>query len=149
MIIDSSSLVSSRRHFLKNILPAGTLFCLGCSNLLALNPSEEKLKVASAKHKFLEDSEMSFKELFAYTYHLNLIPLMKSLSNEIGKDKLNPDASFMEDLGMDSLRGLEILAAIENKYDISIDPDRLEDMVTLNKVISVAQEYIETSGDSR
>ena len=83
----SSSLVSSRRQFLSNVLPAGTLLCFGCSNLLALNQSEEQSNVASDKHKFLEDSEMSFKELFIYAYHRNLIPIMKSLASDIGKDK--------------------------------------------------------------
>ena len=38
----SSSLVSSRRQFLTNILPAGTFLCFGGSNLFASENREEK-----------------------------------------------------------------------------------------------------------
>lgn len=56
--------------------------------------------------------------------------------------EINPDASFSDDMGIDSLRALEILAAIENKYGITIDPERLKDMGSLNKVIKVTKEYM-------
>ncbi|WP_432409020.1 acyl carrier protein [Wukongibacter sp. M2B1] len=56
--------------------------------------------------------------------------------------EINPDASFSDDMGIDSLRALEILAAIENKYGITIDPERLKDMGSLNKVIKVTEEHI-------
>jgi len=58
-------------------------------------------------------------------------------------DEIDPDASFSEDMGIDSLRALEILAAIENKYGITIDPERLKDMGSLNKVIKVTEEHME------
>jgi hypothetical protein len=32
MAIRNSSFVPSRRHFLLNVFPAGTVFCLGCRN---------------------------------------------------------------------------------------------------------------------
>lgn len=57
-------------------------------------------------------------------------------------ETLNPDAKFMEDMGLDSLRALEILAAIENQYTITINPERLQDMTTLNNVIAVTKEYV-------
>ncbi len=57
-------------------------------------------------------------------------------------EELNPDASFMDDLGLDSLRALEILAAIENLYGITINPERLQEMTTLNKVIAVTKESL-------
>lgn len=60
----------------------------------------------------------------------------------VEQSELNPDASFMDDLGLDSLRALEILAAIENKYNITIDPERLQEMTTLNKVIGVTNDYL-------
>ncbi|WP_027627666.1 acyl carrier protein [Ruminiclostridium cellobioparum] len=70
---------------------------------------------------------------------------IKGLVSEIvgvSAEELLPDASFMDDLGMDSLRALEILAAIENKYGITIEPERLQEMTTLNNVIKVSMEYI-------
>jgi len=61
---------------------------------------------------------------------------------EVEPDEINPDASFSEDLGLDSLRALEILAAIENEFSITINPEKLREMTTLNNVINVAREYI-------
>ncbi len=60
----------------------------------------------------------------------------------IAKDEINPDASFMDDMGLDSLRALEILAAIENEYSITIEPERLREMTTLNNVIKLTKEYL-------
>jgi len=85
MINKNSLFVSGRRHFLMNILPAGTLFCLGCSNLLAVPNGQEKQKPAEKKHKFLEDSGMSFQEVFEFAYR-GRIELMQFLAKEIGKD---------------------------------------------------------------
>lgn len=56
--------------------------------------------------------------------------------------EINPDASFIDDMGVDSLRALEILAAIENNYEITIEPERLKDMTTLNNIIKIAEEYL-------
>ncbi len=80
MIIKTSNFVSSRRQFLKNVLPASTLLCLGCSNLLASVQTEKK-------HKFLEDSGFTYKDVFEFAYRDWLIPIMQSLANEIGKDE--------------------------------------------------------------
>ncbi|MCC5466501.1 acyl carrier protein [Pelosinus baikalensis] len=62
---------------------------------------------------------------------------------EVDESVLDPDASFMEDLGIDSLRALEILAAVENQYSITIEPERLREMTTLNKVIAITKEYLD------
>ena len=61
---------------------------------------------------------------------------------EVAKDDINPDASFMDDMGIDSLRALEILAAIENEYGITIEPERLREMTTLNNVIKLTKEHL-------
>lgn len=60
---------------------------------------------------------------------------------EVEKEGFDPDASFIDDMGLDSLRALEILAAIENKYSITINPERLREMTTLNNVVKIANEY--------
>ena len=60
-------------------------------------------------------------------------------------ENIDPEASFSEDMGIDSLRALEILAAIENKFTITIDPERLKDMNSLNNVIKVAGEHLNCS----
>ena len=69
----------------------------------------------------------------------------KIVSEIIGMkpDDINPDALFIQDMGMDSLRAIEILAVIENQYGITIDPERLKEMTTLNNVVKITQEYID------
>ncbi len=61
----------------------------------------------------------------------------------VSKEEIDPDASFMDDMGLDSLRALEILAAVENAFGITIDPQRLQEMTTLNNVIKLTREYTE------
>ena len=60
----------------------------------------------------------------------------------IAEEEINPDALFMDDMGLDSLRALEILAAIENEFSITIEPERLREMTTLNNVIKLTNEYL-------
>ncbi|MFA5275905.1 MAG: acyl carrier protein [Candidatus Omnitrophota bacterium] len=55
---------------------------------------------------------------------------------------IDPNANFYKDLGVDSMMALEILAAIEKKYKISIPEEKLASLITLNDTIAVAKEYI-------
>ena len=82
MIIKPSNAASSRREFLLNILPAGSLFCLGCGSLSAWTAVQEAQKAGERKHKFLEDSGMSYEEVFS-VYKRNYIPLLQGLSQRL------------------------------------------------------------------
>lgn len=86
MIIKASNLASNRRDFLLNVLPAGTLVCLGCGNLSALTAGQDTQKAAKQKHKFLNDSGMTTKEVFDFSY-LTYISAMQNLAQTIGKGK--------------------------------------------------------------
>jgi len=88
MIIKASNFAASRRQFLKNVLPVGTMFCLGCSNLFALSQVNEQSEVKTAKHKFMEDSGMSYKEVHELAFRRVLIPILQNLANSTGKDEL-------------------------------------------------------------
>jgi acyl carrier protein len=59
---------------------------------------------------------------------------------EIAPEKVTPDARFVEDLGADSMNALELLAALEKRYQIVIDPSRLPEMETLGKVTALVSE---------
>ena len=87
MIIKPSNLASSRREFLLNVLPAGSLFCLGCGYLSAWSAGQEVQKAVEKKHKFQEDSGMSFQEVFEFAYK-GLIRTMESFAGQMGRDKL-------------------------------------------------------------
>jgi acyl carrier protein len=44
------------------------------------------------------------------------------------------DAHFVADLGMDSLRALEVLVALEKQYDIKISEEEVKDMTCFEDV---------------
>ena len=78
---------STRRRFLTNALPAGTMLCLGCPALSALGGAQANAQAPTPKHKFAEDSKMSFEEVYKFAYENDHIPLLKTLANDIGRDK--------------------------------------------------------------
>ncbi len=61
---------------------------------------------------------------------------------QIAEEEIDVEASFFDDYGMDSLKALEILAELENKYSITIDPEKLVDMTNVNNVIHITKEYL-------
>jgi len=87
MIIESLDLASSRRQFLKNVLPTGALVCFGCSNLFTSPISEDYKLDSDEKHKFLEDSGFTYKDVYEFAFGDCLIPHMQNLANEIGQDE--------------------------------------------------------------
>ncbi len=56
--------------------------------------------------------------------------------------QIDPEARFIEDLGVDSMMALEILAAIEKKYKIVIPEERLPEFISLSATIKIAKEYL-------
>lgn len=77
---------------------------------------------------------------------------MQDLENEIRSmiaeiteqeaEKITLDAKFVEDLGMDSMMALEIMAGMEKKYKITIPEEKLAQMTTLRETIAIVKEYI-------
>ncbi|MDD5595397.1 MAG: acyl carrier protein [Candidatus Omnitrophica bacterium] len=61
-------------------------------------------------------------------------------------EEVTPDAKFFEDLGVDSMMALEIMAAIEKKYKIAIPEEKLSQLTTLRETIRVAKEYLASGG---
>jgi len=62
---------------------------------------------------------------------------------QVPEQEINVNASFFDDYGMDSLKALEILAEVENRFHITIDPEKLMDMTSVAKVVAIADEYVE------
>jgi len=83
MILKPSNLASSRREFLLNILPAGSLLCLGCGDLSAWTVGQEVQKAVEMKHKFQEDSGWSFQDIFDFAFSGFYIPTLKSLAQDV------------------------------------------------------------------
>lgn len=61
---------------------------------------------------------------------------------ETEPEKIAPDAKFVEDLGMDSMMALEIMAAIEKKYRIVIPEDVLPKFTSLNQTVTLIKDII-------
>jgi acyl carrier protein len=53
------------------------------------------------------------------------------------------DAKFFEELEMDSMMALEIMAGMEKKYKITISEEKLTKLTTLRETVAVAKEYLE------
>ena len=61
---------------------------------------------------------------------------------EIEPGKITPEANFVEDLGMDSMMALEILASIEKKYKLRIPEENLTKITNLNKVVELVNKFV-------
>ena len=62
---------------------------------------------------------------------------------EIDEKKITPKTRFFEDLGMDSMMALEILAMIEKAFKIEITEEDLPKIVSYNAVIKLTMDLSE------
>ena len=53
----------------------------------------------------------------------------------VERDKLTADASFMEDLGADSLDTVELVMAFEKEFDIDIPDEEAEKLRTVGQAL--------------
>ena len=68
---------------------------------------------------------------------------------ELEEDEVTPEGLFAEEYGADSLRAIEILAALEKEFHIVIDQDELAGMVNLNGIAEVLDEVMSTSAAAK
>ena len=61
---------------------------------------------------------------------------------EMEPSQIDPEAHLVEDLGMDSMMALEILATLEKKFKIRIPEDDLPKITTLSNAIELAKKYV-------
>lgn len=60
--------------------------------------------------------------------------------------KVKEDANIRDDLGVDSLAAMEILAAIEKRLGIVIDEAKAFDVVTVRDLIDLVMFYLKKKG---
>ncbi len=63
----------------------------------------------------------------------------------ISPEKITPEASFTEDLGMDSMMALEILASLEKKYKLRIPEESLIKIKNLNETVKLIRGRLDKS----
>ena len=61
---------------------------------------------------------------------------------DVSEDDVVPEASFIDDLGADSLDQVELIMAMEEEFDISIPDDDAETIATVQNAI----DYIKKAG---
>jgi acyl carrier protein len=61
---------------------------------------------------------------------------------EISPESVTLEANFVDDLGMDSMMALEIIACIEKKYKIRIPEEKLAKLSNLKEAINLTKEYL-------
>lgn len=57
----------------------------------------------------------------------------------VDADKVTMEASLKDDLGVDSLDSVEIVLELENKFDIKIEDEELETMVTVADIVALIE----------
>lgn len=62
---------------------------------------------------------------------------------EVEPDTIDEQASFVKDLGMDSMMALEILASIEKKYKIVIPEETLAKFTSLSQTVKIVQDMLD------
>ena len=66
------------------------------------------------------------------------------IAEELGveREKLTPEASFMEDLGADSLDTVELVMAFEKEFDIDIPDEDAEKLRTVGDALKYLNEKV-------
>ena len=58
----------------------------------------------------------------------------------VSEDQITPDASFVEDLGADSLDTVELVMALEEEFEIEIPDEDAEKITTVHQAIDYINE---------
>ena len=76
-----------RRQLLAHILPAGAFACLFCRHAFAAMASQATNAAGQVKPKSQEPCGMTYEELFKFAYADGMIPLMKEMADDVGREK--------------------------------------------------------------
>ncbi|MEF8822772.1 MAG: acyl carrier protein [Desulfohalobiaceae bacterium] len=58
---------------------------------------------------------------------------------DVSQDQVVPEASFVDDLGADSLDLTELIMAMEDEFGLEIDDDKAQQLRTVQDVISFVE----------
>ncbi len=61
----------------------------------------------------------------------------------VQKDEIRPETTFVDDLGADSLDIFQIIMGIEEEFDIEIDNDEAEKIVTVQDAVDQIKKAVE------
>ena len=61
----------------------------------------------------------------------------------VQKDEIRPETTFVDDLGADSLDLFQIIMGIEEEFDIEIDNEEAEKIVTVQDAVDQIKKAVE------
>ena len=61
----------------------------------------------------------------------------------VQKDEIKPETTFVDDLGADSPGYLQIIMGIEEEFDIEIDNDEAEKIVTVQDAVDQIKKAVD------
>ena len=61
----------------------------------------------------------------------------------VQKEEINPETTFVDDLGADSLDIFQIIMGIEEEFDIEIDNDEAEKIVTVQDAVDQIKKAVD------
>ena len=61
---------------------------------------------------------------------------------KVAPERVTPTAHFVRDLGMESVRFVELLAALEEEFDVEIDEDEAQSNDTVGKAVAYIEKLI-------
>ena len=64
---------------------------------------------------------------------------------DVQADQVTEDASFIEDLGADSLDTVELVMALEENFDIEIPDEDAEKIKTVRDAVSYIDEHVKSA----
>ena len=70
----------------------------------------------------------------------------KIVAEQLGlkKDEIKSEASFVDDLGADSLDTVELVMALEEEFDIEIPDEEAEKITTIQQAVDHIDEYLKS-----
>ncbi len=76
--------------------------------------------------------------------------LIELIANVTGRDTpdLKPEVNFWKDLGVDSIKAIEITVAIERKFKVSIRDEQIPMITTIAEALKILKEALEKKGKS-
>ena len=60
---------------------------------------------------------------------------------ELEPSQIDGEARLVQDLGMDSMMALEIIASIERKYKVKLPEDELQNVKTVNSIGEIVKRH--------
>jgi acyl carrier protein len=60
----------------------------------------------------------------------------------VNADAITPDATFIDDLGADSLDTVELIMALEEEFDVEIPDDSAETITTVKAAVDFIEQHL-------